>query len=118
MYVCVDGVDVAGAQQVRLLPRALDLGLRLAPVVLGGLEVGRGAGLLLEELLLALVVVLGGDEVGLGLVHVAHGVADVGRLDDRERVALLHALPELRDDLHDAPGHRREDVRRRAGRRG
>ena len=92
-------VDVAGAQEERLLPRALDLGLGLAPVVLGCLEVGRRAGLLLEEVLLALVVVLGGDEVGLGLVHVADGVADVGRLDDRERVALLHALAELGGDL-------------------
>jgi len=39
------------------------------------------------------------DEIRLGLVNVAHGVADIRRLDDGKRVALFYGRPERRENL-------------------
>ena len=66
--------------------------------------------MLIEEALLSVVVVLGGDEIGLRLADVRRRVAEVGRVDEREHVALLHALAERRVDARDSTGDRRVDV--------
>ena len=65
----------------------------------------------LEQLRLAAEVVLGGDQIGLGLAVIGEGVADVGRFDGRQRGALLHPLARLGQDPLHAAGHGREDVR-------
>ncbi len=70
--------DVAGAEQAPLGAGALQLGLGLAVAVLRVLQVARGHGVDGLQLLLALVVVLGGDDVGVGLGDVGGGHADVG----------------------------------------
>jgi hypothetical protein len=66
---------------------------------------------LIEEILLAVVVVLGRGEIRFGLAHVARRDADVGRVDDRERRALFDVFAERRVDARDAPVHGRDDVR-------
>ena len=76
-----DGVGAASPEEARLLARALALRLGLAVVVLGRLEVLLRAGVRLVELLLALELVLGGGQLGLGLAEIGEGVADVGGLD-------------------------------------
>jgi hypothetical protein len=73
-----DGVDGAGPQQARLRLCALELRLRLPVAILGGLDVARGRGAQLLEVLLPLEIVLGREQIGLGLVHVAHRLPDVG----------------------------------------
>jgi hypothetical protein len=71
---------------------------------------GRRGRFLLEQRLLALQIVLGRDHVGLGLALVAGGGSDVGRLQRRERVTLLHLGAERCGDVDDPPRHGRKNV--------
>ena len=59
-----------------------------------------------EEDLLPLEVVLGGDEIGVCFSQIGARCADIGRLQNRERLALLHLLTELSIDADDPPGDR------------
>ena len=64
----------------------------------------------LEQLALAPQLALGGLQIGLGLAHVRRRHAHVWRFQRHQRRAFPHALPELRLDVADPTGHRREDV--------
>src|SRR5580658_9000610 len=107
-----DRIDVSDVQQILSLARALELGLRAAIVVFRSLEIRRRACLLLVELFAPPEVVLCRDEIRLGLVNVAHGVADIRRFDDGERVALFYGRPERRENLQHAPSDGRKYVSR------
>ncbi len=63
-----------------------------------------------EHLALAGELVLGGDQVRVGLQLVGEGAAQVLREQECERVSLAHPLPHRREHALDAAVHRREDV--------
>ena len=98
-------------QQPQLLPDAIALGAR-PRVDVSRLFVGRlRGGLLLEQRALAIVVVLGRRELGLGLADVGRHEPEVGRVNRREGVASSHVLAEPRVDANDSSGRLGVDVR-------
>jgi hypothetical protein len=65
----------------------------------------------LEKVLLSAPIFLGRDQAGLGLRQVGDGAPEIRRLEHAERLAFLHALPRLSEDLRDPTGHGREHMR-------
>src|SRR5262249_29657351 len=91
--------------------RAFNLGLRLGGIVLGRFVVALCGRLMLEQILLPPYFVLGRDEVRPRLDRIGPGGAQIGTLDDGERVALGHTPAEGSQHSGDPAADRRENVR-------
>jgi hypothetical protein len=102
----VGPIGGTAAQDAGLLPGSIQLGPGLAIVRLRALEIALRSGVDVEQILLAVGLLLGRAKVGLSLGQIGKCGRHVRRLDLRQGIAFPHALAGLGLDLDHPARHR------------
>src|SRR5215471_6084318 len=89
---------------------AVHLGFSLRGIVLCRFVIALRSGVMLEETLLSLVLVLGRNEIRARLDQIGPRGTKIRTLDDRQTVALAHPLAERSENPRDTAAHGGKDV--------
>jgi hypothetical protein len=106
-----DALRIGGVEERGPLPGPVPFRLGVAEGGLGGFQVPAGPGLGGEQLLLPFELPFRGGVGGLPFAGIGQGAAQVRGIDQRQGLAGLHVLPEIRQQARDPAPHGAVHVR-------